>query len=190
MGRPRVERVPIKCGACGTMFYERASRNRRYCSKTCGGLNTAKRYQGARHSFSCIQCGKVSSVSPHRAGRAKFCSRKCQTTFIARAFASVHGDARRGTGTKTKYVKRGGRHEHRAVAEAAIGRKLLPGEIVHHDDENTRNNAPGNLIVLPSQAEHARIHSTKNRKCAVPGCGAKHRAKGLCNKHYHESRRA
>ncbi|WP_229187736.1 HNH endonuclease [Bradyrhizobium oropedii] len=34
----------------------------------------------------------------------------------------------------------------------------MPGEIVHHADENIRNNDPSNLDVLPSQAEHARLH--------------------------------
>lgn len=58
----------------------------------------------------------------------------------------------------TAYKNRGVRHEHRLVAEQKLGRPLRPGEVVHHIDGDSRNNAPGNLEVLASQAEHARLH--------------------------------
>lgn len=57
----------------------------------------------------------------------------------------------------TYYRKINGMHEHRAVAEYILGRKLASNEIVHHIDRNKRNNRPSNLIVM-TQAEHARLH--------------------------------
>ena len=63
----------------------------------------------------------------------------------------------RGTGTKT-YVKENQRHQHRVVAERLLDRPLTSTEIVHHEDRNKKNNDPRNLIVFPSQAEHARHH--------------------------------
>lgn len=66
--------------------------------------------------------------------------------------------ARLDTGAQKSYRKVNGRHEHRVVAEQILGRKLLPGEVVHHIDRNQRNNAPENLMIFPSQAEHARWH--------------------------------
>ena len=66
--------------------------------------------------------------------------------------------ARLDSGSGQAYTKTFGQHTHRVVAEQMLGRALLPGEVVHHVDGNKRNNDPKNLIVFPSQAEHARWH--------------------------------
>lgn len=46
---------------------------------------------------------------------------------------------------------------HRVLAQQQLGRPLLPGEVVHHRDGDSTNNAPDNLLVLPSQRYHAHI---------------------------------
>lgn len=48
--------------------------------------------------------------------------------------------------------------EHIVVAERLIGRALQPLEVIHHRDHNRQNNSPENLQVLPSQAEHMKLH--------------------------------
>lgn len=77
---------------------------------------------------------------------------------------------------------RGYCYEHRLVAEKTLGRRLEPGEEVHHKDLNKTNNHPDNLEVCSSRAEHFMEHrseSCRNRKpdelnelviCAC-GCG-------------------
>ena len=47
---------------------------------------------------------------------------------------------------------------HRAIAEQIIGRKLNPGEVVHHKDEDKTNNSPDNLVVCSSASVHRRYH--------------------------------
>lgn len=67
-------------------------------------------------------------------------------------------ERRLGSGTEASYAKLYGRHAHRVVAEQMLGRPLRKGEVIHHMDRNRRNNAPENLMVFASQAEHAKWH--------------------------------
>lgn len=67
------------------------------------------------------------------------------------------GSALLDSGAGKSYRKVGQRHEHRTVMEEKLGRPLLPGEIVHHRDDNKRNNDPDNLEVM-TQADHMRLH--------------------------------
>ena len=57
---------------------------------------------------------------------------------------------------------------HVAVAEAAIGKPLPPGAIVHHIDGDRHNNAPENLVVCQDRAYHNLIH---RRERALIACG-------------------
>lgn len=49
-------------------------------------------------------------------------------------------------------------YEHVLVVEQQIGRYLNDGEVVHHIDGDKLNNAPENLRLCASQAEHMRVH--------------------------------
>lgn len=138
------------------------------------------------HIRPCEVCGGVFVL---RKLTQRTCSARCRNALTSRESAERRGDLQRGRGEGRTYRKLRGRHEHRVLAERKLGRALRSGEIVHHRDEDRRNNAESNLEILPSQAEHARLHSTKNRVCDLPGCVRRHYAKGLCSAHYQSSRR-
>ena len=57
-------------------------------------------------------------------------------------------------------------YEHRLVAEETLRRELAPEERVHHLDGDKGNNNPSNLLVFPSNGEHARHHMIGNRHAA------------------------
>lgn len=64
---------------------------------------------------------------------------------------------------------RGYAYEHRLVAEEKIGRRLLPGEQVHHVDHNKKNNDPANLEVEESAAHHRVAHRRRGASLRMPG---------------------
>lgn len=63
---------------------------------------------------------------------------------------------------------RGYAYEHRLVAEQKLGRRLLPGEIAHHIDENKENNAPENIEVLASRSAHMTEHRSQDSNLQLP----------------------
>ena len=58
--------------------------------------------------------------------------------------------------SRKSYVK-----EHVLVFEEKIGRFLDPDEIVHHEDENPKNNNISNLRLFANNIEHNRYHALK-----------------------------
>lgn len=64
---------------------------------------------------------------------------------------------------------RGYAYEHRIVAEKKLGRRLEPGEIVHHVDTIKTNNAPSNLEVIVDIASHRAEHRAHDRGLRLPG---------------------
>ena len=43
---------------------------------------------------------------------------------------------------------------HRLIVETKIGRYLTPKEVVHHKDEDKKNNSPKNLILYTNKYKH------------------------------------
>jgi hypothetical protein len=59
-------------------------------------------------------------------------------------------------------------YQHIAVVEAAIGKPLPAGALVHHVNGNQRDNRPENLVACQDRAYHALLHQ---RQRALVACG-------------------
>lgn len=62
-----------------------------------------------------------------------------------------------------------GRRLHDVIMERNIGRRLIPGEVVHHKDRNKLNNLLSNLQLM-SNSEHMRLHrsDSSHKKTSIP----------------------
>ena len=139
----------------------------------CGREFTRPEYclKGKRHHFCCRECVcAFSSKSRNPDGYSSLKNYANMSLHMSRMNREMNPermtsetrkklrDAHLGSGEGKTYTKCYGRHEHRVMAERILGRPLRPGEVVHHEDGNVKNNDPRNLFVFPSQAEHARYH--------------------------------
>lgn len=138
-------KVTVHCSWCGNSIqkYPSQVKENSYCSNGCRSKHLSKKHnpEGYRRH-------------PHLAEL----NRKLNPDRMTLETRKKLRTARLGSGEGKSYEKLFGKHLHRIVAEEKLGRKLLPGEVVHHIDGNKRNNDPGNLMVFSSQEEHAAWH--------------------------------
>jgi hypothetical protein len=126
------------CEACSRPFKVHVCHPRKFCSLQC---KAADDRAAALTKFTCPQCGNESWHQRAVAARMRYCSAKCWHV-AANHFTGYVG--RQGY----KRITVDGRNdyaEHRHVMEQRLGRKLYPGEIVHHINGDRTFNHPDNL---------------------------------------------
>jgi hypothetical protein len=120
----------------------------KFASKTCPKCNNefTPYYESQKH------CSRTCWLQKYNAEDREHGLRGAQHG--SEAMKKRRGTSRGGNA----YIKEDQRHQHRVVAERELSRALTVGEVVHHVDENRKNNDPLNLLVFPSQSEHLKHH--------------------------------
>lgn len=153
------------CKKCGCVFKDKPSGRKVYCGRVCATKQV---------TADCLTCGKEVTRAQSSMLKEVYCNMACAKVGKSKRFTKMNIEMnpdrmtlevrtklrfhRLGKGEGKSYEKTFGVHTHRIVAAEKIGRPLKKGEVVHHKDENRRNNNPDNLHVFSSQAEHARHH--------------------------------
>jgi len=139
---PSNKTVPRICEICGASFFVRPQEARRGGGRFCGNTCSGK--------------WKYTNSPPPSLSGVENPNWKGGLTKSSRGYWYVrmpeHPRAH-----KSGYIKRAN-----LVAEKTLGRYLLPGEIVHHKDQNKENDSPENLEVVQN-GKHTLIHHPKTR---------------------------
>lgn len=114
----------------------------------------------------CEQCGNPLVRRKQERTRdwrvRRFCRAECRNQWIRVHWIGTGHPNYRGGCVSRKYriVYDHGKQirEHRFVMESHLGRKLLPGEVVHHNNEDGLDNRIENLELCASEAEHRKAH--------------------------------
>lgn len=144
-------KIEIKCDWCGKAIrrYPCQMKAHNFCSRGCLAAYATKSKNPEGYAFRDFT---------KNSERLSAINRRLNPMRMTEGTRAKLRRAHLGSGEGRTYTKIYGRHEHRVVAEQILGRPLQPGEVVHHIDGNKRNNAPENLMVFASQAEHVKWH--------------------------------
>ncbi len=157
------------CLHCGKEIYvsQCLIGTKKYCSRHCVGKGTRKRH--ASQIKKCAFCSSKIKIVNNRIKRSKtkkfYCSFSCKGKALKTY--GLHYGFKKTRFTDKKYsdykwVWNGTRMkaEHRVIMENHLDRKLEKWEIVHHINENPKDNRIENLQLMTAQ-EHGKIHKKK-----------------------------
>ncbi len=148
-------KLQIQCDWCGKLVLRNASqikgKKHLFCSRQClaSFSNKSKNPDGYNSLKDYTNMGK------HMAEL----NVKLNPGRMTKEIRTKIRQSRIDSGKCISYSKYYGRHEHRVVAERILHRPLKSGEVVHHRDENKRNNNPDNIVIFASQSDHAKHHA-------------------------------
>jgi hypothetical protein len=172
------EKIEKTCLTCGSIFLVTPfwKDKRKFCSYKCAYGNRDRDKQ-AKIIINCVVCNKTIETTIYRSKTKKYCSRKCQGIVTSKQaierwknpeFRKREIDTRHRKHFEQCMLKdfQGGMHAHtyRRIVFDQIEKKCVKcGEtdisklMVHHKDENRKNNKLDNLQVL-CRTCHRRHH--------------------------------
>jgi hypothetical protein len=140
----------LNCKECG----QTRKLGRKLCMK-CNSLrvkNSNLKTRGtSRYTYS-LQCKACKMMYKAHRKEQKFCT-TCWSRRGELAKESISSNAYFGG----KIIDGIYRHEHRAIAERIVHRRLQTNEIVHHIDDKPQNNDLSNLIIMDRRS-HGKLH--------------------------------
>lgn len=152
--RTKKQYIELECPICNKKFqiYSKDYRLKHgfiiYCSKKCSYIALQK-----GKNINCKYCNKEFYST-----RNKFCSKECVQKYKKENYKHKFYEE---NGYIVQYIngynKKGNAKVHRLVMEQYLGRKLLNDEVVHHINENKKDNRIENLQVM-TKREHSRMH--------------------------------
>lgn len=143
----------LNCHTCYKKYHKKpsAALRSKYCSRSC----QAKSSIGIRKLVSkkCLGCENIISGAPSKIKDRKYCSVKCACKFNPQLISKTGKNHNRyisGIGT---YRKEALSHYEKSCIKCGHTKKV----IVHHIDENRKNNNLSNLMIL-CESCHVKIH--------------------------------
>lgn len=169
--------VEYDCEWCGKHVRKKRSPSTlrgnaaRFCSQRCNGASRKGSGSGPtpNHEYDCIVCGTHCRV--YRSPSAPVpvtCSVECtgvkqsgsgNPAFSGGWHVGDHGYVRVLVPDHPESDSRGYVYEHRLVMEKKIGRRLRPGEVVHHINHVRGDNRPENLRLFENHSDHIKYHA-------------------------------